>query len=132
MQSQLIIDNQFVAAKSGATFNRIHPESGEVITSAAAGGVEDALAAVNSAQLAFQTWRNSAPSERRRLLLKAADVLESKTPQFIEVMAAEVGAAALWAGFNVHLAANLFREAASMSPKFRVKLFLPTSPAHCP
>jgi salicylaldehyde dehydrogenase len=29
-------------------------------------------------------------------------------------MAAEVGAAALWAGFNVHLAANLFREAASM------------------
>jgi salicylaldehyde dehydrogenase len=59
-------------------------------------------------------WRNSAPSERRCLLLKAADVLESKTPQFIEVMAAEVGAAALWAGFNVHLAANPFREAAGM------------------
>lgn len=114
MESQLIIDNQSVAAKSGETFNRIHPDSGEVITSAAAGGVEDAVAAANSAHAAFQTWRNTAPSERRRLLLKAADILESKTPQFIEVMAAEVGAAALWAGFNVHLAANLFREAASM------------------
>ncbi len=114
MQSQLIIDNQTVAAQSGATFTRNHPDSGEVITNAAAGGVEDALAAVNSAQTAFLSWRNSAPSERRRLLLKAADVLESKTPQFIEVMAAEVGAAALWAGFNVHLAANLFREAAGM------------------
>ena len=114
MQSQLIIDNQTVAAKSGATFTRNHPHSGEVVTNAAAGGVEDAVAAVNSAQTAFLSWRNSAPSERRRLLLKAADVLESKTPQFIEVMAAEVGAAALWAGFNVHLAANLFREAASM------------------
>lgn len=114
MESQLIIDNQSVAAKSGETFNRIHPDSGEVITSAAAGGVEDAVAAANSAHAAFQTWRNTAPSERRRLLLKTADVLESKTPQFIEVMAAEVGAAALWAGFNVHLAANLFREAASM------------------
>jgi acyl-CoA reductase-like NAD-dependent aldehyde dehydrogenase len=64
--------------------------------------------------VAFLTWRNSPPSERRRLLLKAADVLESKTPQFIEAMAAEVGAAALWAGFNVFLAANVFREAASM------------------
>jgi salicylaldehyde dehydrogenase len=89
MQSQLIIDNQTVAAQSGATFTRNHPNSGEVITNAAAGGVEDALAAVNSAQTAFLSWRNSAPSERRRLLLKAADVLESKTPQFIEVMAAE-------------------------------------------
>jgi salicylaldehyde dehydrogenase len=114
MESQLIIDNQSVAAKSGATFERRHPDSGEVITSAAAGGVEDALAAANSAHAAFQSWRNSAPSERRRLLLKTADILETKTPQFIDVMAAEVGAAALWAGFNVHLAANLFREAASM------------------
>lgn len=114
MESQLILDNQSVPAKSGATFNRSHPDSGEVITSAAAGGVEDAVAAANSAHAAFMSWRNTAPSERRRLLLKAADVLETKTPQFIEVMAAEVGAAALWAGFNVHLAANLFREAASM------------------
>jgi salicylaldehyde dehydrogenase len=114
METQLIIDNQSVAARSGETFNRIHPDSAEVITTAAAGGVEDAVAAANSAHAAFQTWRNTAPSERRRLLLKAADILESKTPQFIEVMAAEVGAAALWAGFNVHLAANLFREAASM------------------
>lgn len=114
MESQLILDNQTVPAKSGATFNRSHPDSGEVITSAAAGGVEDAVAAANSAHAAFMSWRNTAPSERRRLLLKAADVLETKTPQFIEVMAAEVGAAALWAGFNVHLAANLFREAASM------------------
>ena len=114
MESQLIIDNQTVAAKSGATFTRNHPHTGEVVTNAAAGGVEDAVAAVNSAQTAFLSWRNSAPSERRRLLLKAADVLESKTPLFIEAMGAEVGASGLWAGFNVHLAANLFREAAGM------------------
>jgi salicylaldehyde dehydrogenase len=114
MESQLIIDNQSVAAKSGATFTRNHPHTGEVVTHAAAGGVEDALAAVNSAQTAFLGWRHSAPSERRRLLLKAADVLESKTPQFIEAMGAEVGASGLWAGFNVHLAAGVFREAASM------------------
>jgi acyl-CoA reductase-like NAD-dependent aldehyde dehydrogenase len=114
MQSQLILDNQSVAAQSGATFNRVHPNTGEVVTSAAAGGVADAVAAANSAQAAFQSWRHSAPSERRRLLLKAADVLESKTPQFIEADGAEVGASGLWAGFNVFLAANVFREAASM------------------
>lgn len=114
MESQLVIDNKSVGAQSGATFNRLHPSTGEVVTSAAAAGVADAVAAANSAQAAFQTWSNSGPSERRRLLLKAADVLETKTPQFIEAMGAEVGASGLWAGFNVFLAANVFREAASM------------------
>jgi salicylaldehyde dehydrogenase len=114
MESQLIIDNQSVGAQSGATFNRVHPSTGEVVTNAAAGGVADAVAAANSAQAAFQFWRNSGPSERRRLLLKTADVLETMTPQFIEAMGAEVGASGLWAGFNVFLAANVFREAASM------------------
>ncbi|MGS0758203.1 aldehyde dehydrogenase family protein, partial [Roseateles sp. GG27B] len=85
-----------------------------LVTRWAAAGVPDAIAAVESAQAAFKTWRLTPPSERRRLLLKAADVLESKTPAFIEAMAAEVSASALWAGFNVMLAANLFREAASL------------------
>ena len=51
--------------------------------------------------------------------MKAADILESKTPKFIETMAAEVGASALWAGFNVHLAANVFREAASLATQIQ-------------
>lgn len=119
MDTQLLIDNETRAARSGATFERRHPSSGEVVTRAAAGTVEDAIAAATSAGAAFRTWRHSAPSERRRILLKAADALEAKTPAFIEAMAAEVGAAALWAGFNVHLAATAFREAASMTTQIQ-------------
>lgn len=114
MQTQLLIDNQQRPAASGAAFERRHPTSNALVTRWAAAGVPDAIAAVESAQAAFKTWRLTPPSERRRLLLKAADVLESKTPAFIEAMAAEVSASALWAGFNVMLAANLFREAASL------------------
>jgi len=119
MDTQLLIDNETRAAGTGATFERRHPSSGEVVTRAAAGTVDDAVAAASSASAAFQTWRHSAPSERRRILLKAADALEAKTPAFIEAMAAEVGAAALWAGFNVHLAATAFREAASMTTQIQ-------------
>lgn len=114
MKSQLLIDNSWVNAQGDATFERRHPVSNDVVTEAAAAGIEDAKKAAESAHAAYKTWRLSSPSERRRLLLKTADILESKTPQFIEVMAAEVGASALWAGFNVHLAANVFREAASL------------------
>ncbi|HCY15715.1 MAG: dehydrogenase [Curvibacter sp. GWA2_64_110] len=119
MESKLLIDNQWVAAKDGAVFERRNPISNAVVTNASAAGVNDAASAVDSANAAFKIWRRSAPSERRRLLLKAADILESKTPLFIEAMAQEVGASALWAGFNVHLAANVFREAASLATQIQ-------------
>ncbi|MFM2119279.1 MAG: hypothetical protein RL722_747, partial [Pseudomonadota bacterium] len=119
MDTALLIDNVPRSAAAGSTFERRHPTTGELVTRAAAGGVEDAQAAADSAALAFKSWRHTAPSERRRLLLKAADALEARTPAFIEAMAAEVGASALWAGFNVYLAANLFREAASLATQIQ-------------
>jgi len=119
METQLLIDNVARAAKAGSTFERRHPTSGAVVTRAAAADAEDAIAAVESASIAYKSWRNSPPSERRRVLLKAADALEARTPAFIEAMAGEVGASALWAGFNVMLAANLFREAASLATQIQ-------------
>jgi salicylaldehyde dehydrogenase len=119
METKLIIDNQHVSAGDGATYARIHPISGRVVTTAAAGKVEDAIKAVDSATAAFKTWSQTSPTERRRILLKAADVLEAKTPEFIQVMASEVGASELWSGFNVMLAANLFREAAGLATQIQ-------------
>ncbi len=114
LETQLVIDNTARPAANGAVYERRSPTSGQVITRAAAASAADAIAAADSAQVAFQSWSKSAPSERRRILLKAADILETKTPAIIDAMAKEVGAATLWAGFNVFLAANLFREAASL------------------
>lgn len=119
METQLLIDNEARPAKGGNTFERRHPTTGAVVTRAAAGSVEDAILAVESASAAYKTWRNAPPTERRRILLKAADALEARMPAFIEAMAAEVGASALWAGFNVVLAANLFREAASLATQIQ-------------
>ncbi len=119
MKSQLLIDNQWVTAENDAKFERRHPVDNSVVTEASSASVSDAIKSAESAHAAFKAWRNSPPSERRRLLLKVADILESKTPQFIEVMASEVGASPLWAGFNVHLAANVFREAASLATQIQ-------------
>jgi salicylaldehyde dehydrogenase len=119
MKSQLLIDNQWVNAENDAKFDRLHALNNSVVTEAASASVSDAKKSADSAHAAFKTWRLSPPSERRRLLLKTADILEGMTPKFIEVMAAEVGASALWAGFNVHLAANVFREAASLATQIQ-------------
>jgi benzaldehyde dehydrogenase (NAD) len=55
------------------------------------------------------------PGERRALLMKAAHALEGKSAAFAAAMASEVGASGLWAGFNVHLAADMLLEAASIT-----------------
>lgn len=98
MKSQLLINNQWVNAENNATFERRNSLSNSVVTEAASASISDAKKSAESAHAAYKTWRQSPPSERRRLLLKAADILEGMTPKFIEVMAVEVGASALWAG----------------------------------
>ncbi|MCD9006463.1 aldehyde dehydrogenase [Luteimonas sp. XNQY3] len=119
MKTELVIDNTPRAAENGATFERRHPVSGETVTTGAAASVADALAAAESAAGAFASWSATGPSTRRAILLKAADLLEQKLPEFRQVMAAEVGASELWATFNVMGSAALFREAAGLATQIQ-------------
>lgn len=119
MKTELIIDNIPRPAENGATFERRHPVSQEVVTTGAAASVNDAIAAAESAARAFASWSVTGPSTRRAILLKAADILEQKLPEFCEVMAAEVGSSELWARFNVLGSAALFREAAGLATQIQ-------------
>ena len=111
----MLINGLSVSAEKGATFERRNPLDGSVATRAPAASEADAVAAVEAAAEAFKTWSQTGPSQRRMLLLKAADALEAKTPKFIEAVPAETGATGMWAGFNVMLAAGMIREAASLT-----------------
>ncbi|MGH1350090.1 MAG: aldehyde dehydrogenase [Methyloligellaceae bacterium] len=112
---QLMIASQNRDASDGQTFDRINPVTGEVATRSASASVADAEAAASAAAAAFPAWSGLGPNQRRDYLLKASELLRERTPGFIERMAQETGATATWAGFNAHLAANMLREAASMT-----------------
>jgi acyl-CoA reductase-like NAD-dependent aldehyde dehydrogenase len=111
----LLIAGRDVPASGSATFNRLNPISGEVATRAAAASVADARAAADAAAAAFPKWSAIGPGERRARLNKAADLLESRAAQFASILTTETGATGGWGHFNVHLAANMLREAASMT-----------------
>ena len=111
----MLIDGEPCAARSGATFTRRNPLDGGAATTAPAASADDALAAVEAAAKAFPGWSATGPGERRRLLAKAADAIESRAADFSAAMAAETGASPIWAGFNVHLAADMLREAAALA-----------------
>ena len=112
---KLLIGGESRAASNGATFDRCTPASGAVATRAAAASVADANAAVDAAHAAFAEWSQIGPHARRAKLLAAAEALEARTEAFIQHMVDETGATTGWAGFNVHVAAGMLREAAALT-----------------
>ncbi|MDM0010839.1 aldehyde dehydrogenase [Variovorax sp. J22P168] len=111
----MLINGERRSAEGGASFERRNPLDGSVATIAPAASAADAQAAVEAAAAAFPAWSAMGPGERRGLLLKAAQSLEARGEAFAAAMAAETGASGMWAGFNVHLAAGMLIEAASLT-----------------
>ena len=113
----LLIDGQPTTAEGGKLFERTNPVNGLAVTSAAAAGVGDVNRAVEAAAVAFPSWAATGPGRRRELLLKSADALLARQPEFISAMIAETGATEGWAAFNVAFAASILREAASATTR---------------
>ncbi|RXT55467.1 salicylaldehyde dehydrogenase [Bosea sp. Tri-44] len=111
----LLIDGKVVAATGGRVFERRNPLDGSVASRAAAATPDDARAAVDAAARAFPAWSQTSPAKRRDLLVKGAHALEARAADFTAAMSAETGASAIWAGFNVHLAADMLIEAAALT-----------------
>ncbi|HUW25938.1 MAG TPA: aldehyde dehydrogenase [Gallionella sp.] len=114
-ESQLLIGGTFRGASGKATYDRKNPVNGNVASRTPAATLADADAAVAAAAAAFPAWAEMAPVERRKLLLKAADVMESHAQDFAARGVVETGGSGGWYHFNVGLAASMLREAASMT-----------------
>lgn len=114
-ETNLLIGGAQRAASNQATFDRRNPVSGEVASRSPAATLDDVDAAVAAAEAAFPAWSAMPPSQRRMLLLNAADIMDRHAPAFIERGVAEAGGTPIWYGFNAMLAANMLREAAAMT-----------------
>ncbi|AXA80546.1 salicylaldehyde dehydrogenase (plasmid) [Achromobacter xylosoxidans] len=117
MQVFMLVNGEKTRPANGAMFERRNPLDGNVASRAPAASLEDAIAAVQAAAVAFKTWSKTGPGERRSLLLNAAQKLTSKSAELTAAMAAETGASAAWAAFNIQLAASALVEAAAMTTR---------------
>src|SRR6266699_1554823 len=112
-QFGLVIDNQDIGTRD--VFEVSDPISRSLVHLAPAAVEEQALRAVESAEAAFETWRDSTPLERRNVLAKAADILASRKDEIIQAMVAETGAKPGWAAFNIDTAIQFVTEGAGMA-----------------
>jgi betaine-aldehyde dehydrogenase len=83
---QNFIDGKPVDAADGRRADLVNPATGEVFGSAPVSGAEDVDRAYRAAATAFESWRDTTPSERQRALLRFADAMEQRAE---EVIAAE-------------------------------------------
>ncbi|HUA04190.1 MAG TPA: aldehyde dehydrogenase [Solirubrobacteraceae bacterium] len=112
---QLLIGGEWTDARSGQTYDQAFPFTGEQVGVAAAAGREDARAAVDAAQAAFEEWSRSAPAARREILNRAADLMLERQPEIAGIVTEETGGVFGWGMFNVQLAAGMLREAAAQA-----------------
>ncbi|KAG6422901.1 hypothetical protein SASPL_113283 [Salvia splendens] len=85
--TKLFINGEFVDSISGKTFDTIDPRSEEVIAKVAEGDKEDVDLAVKAAREAFDhgPWPRLPGSERRRIMLKFADLIEQNLEELAAI-----------------------------------------------
>ncbi|OCL07377.1 aldehyde dehydrogenase [Glonium stellatum] len=107
----LLINGKEVTTST--TFPVVSPSSHETIWHSSSASVDDANAAVAAASAAFPAWSKTKPSVRRNILLKAAEILESRADECAGYMMQETGAEAMFAGgFNIPLTVEMLRDVA--------------------
>jgi vanillin dehydrogenase len=99
--------------ESAELFDDLDPYRGTVMARIPAGTRADAARAVDAAAAAFPAWAELPPAEKQTLFLRAADIVERRRGDIVDLLAAETGCAAGFAGFQVLTATRLLRQAAN-------------------
>ena len=86
-----IINGEAVDAASGETYDVFDPTTGEIYAQAAMSGAEDVDRAFRAADTAFESWRDSTPSERQQALLKIASAIEDRAEEIVAVESRDTG-----------------------------------------
>src|SRR5947208_7786905 len=80
-----------MVATAQETFQDLDPYTGDVVAEVPAGGADEARRAVEAAAAAFPAWAESLPVTRQGIFLKAADVLEGRRDEVVDLLARETG-----------------------------------------
>ncbi len=128
----LLIDGQIKPSQSEQTLDVLSPIDGSHLTTIAAATKNDADLAVTAARQAFDDgrWRNMPPAERKKILLKWADLIEAEALELAVLgvrdngteismaFKAECGSAAATIRYYAEAIDKLYGQIAPTAPEF--------------
>ena len=85
------INGQWVNAKTGDTFSVNNPATGEIIAQVANLSTTDAELAIQSAENAFESWKNKTGKERASIMRNWFDLIIANTSDLATLMTLEQG-----------------------------------------
>src|SRR5690606_36584062 len=92
-ETRAFIGGKYVAARSGETFETFNPATGKLLANVAAGDAADVDDAVKAARTAFEgrSWSKMAPRERKKALLRIADLIEKNSAELALIETLDCG-----------------------------------------
>src|SRR5580698_9641635 len=97
--------NEWRKAADNQVFEVHEPYNGKLFARVAAGTRADGRAAVDAAAKAYPGWAATAPAEKARLFLKAAEIVRHRRSEIAEILARETGSTISFATFQQDLVA---------------------------
>ncbi|MEO5734702.1 MAG: NAD-dependent succinate-semialdehyde dehydrogenase, partial [Rubrivivax sp.] len=89
--TQLFIDGQWQDAADGKTLAVFNPATGKEIGRVARASKADLDKALAAAQKGFETWRDTTPAARSKIMRKAASLMRERAGAIAEVLTQEQG-----------------------------------------
>lgn len=92
-EGRAFIDGRYVDGHDGATFACVTPRDGSTIAQVASCGASDIDRAVRGARAAYESgvWRDLAPKERRRVMLRVAAVIDEHADELALLESLDMG-----------------------------------------
>jgi betaine-aldehyde dehydrogenase len=88
---QNFVGGEYVEASDGRSSDLINPATGEVFAEAPVSNGADVDRAFEVADRAFETWRDTTPSERQLALLRIADAIEERAEDLVRAESENTG-----------------------------------------
>ncbi len=90
---QLYIDGRLQDSEDESKFPVYNPATNEVIAHAAKGNAEDAKAAIDAAEEAFDKWSETPPPQRAEVLFKVGEMIREQREELARILTLEEGKA---------------------------------------
>jgi succinate-semialdehyde dehydrogenase/glutarate-semialdehyde dehydrogenase len=129
--TQMHINGEWVGALSGEAYEVKNPANGQVVDTVPLGGVEDAKAAIDAAQTAFEGWANTAPDQRADLLRAGIQKVKENSQELATLLVQEQGKPLLEANGELHHFLHGMQFYADLASKIRGEV-APLPPAMNP
>ncbi|KAI5302628.1 hypothetical protein KEM55_000980 [Ascosphaera atra] len=100
------------AADAASTFKIVSPRDSSELWDAASVTLDQANQAAQAAAAAFPAWSKTKPIARRTILLRAADLIETRADELMGYMKQEVGAQEFFPSINISITTEILRDTA--------------------